>query len=159
MENEHKMEPHQFKDRIIFMSMYHDVDGRERESRRCVRSCSCCFDLGVGHSVALGAKKSGLEATLGTDSGTTEMMKTCAESGHPVFRCSSSLARGDLKSNEKRWKNNYSQPRKLYKEEDRPPKMATFFLVTDRRCKHNTAPHVTISRATRFAQSSTRGPF
>ena len=106
-------EPEQFKGRIIFMSMYIDIDWRKRGNK------DICIANGL--KIIEYARRFPQErwSFLGTGSekkwwGTHHhkrdeewdktaegMMLNFAESGHPVFRSTGALVKGELKSKEK----------------------------------------------------------
>ena len=105
-------EPSQFKGRIIFMSMFNDIIWRIKTMKRnAMLTPRLCVNLqkkkdsllDVGHSSDLDQKRSGILFVLtdqeenGIESLNLMMVKF-GESGHPVFRATSLLSRGMLKS-------------------------------------------------------------
>ena len=107
MENELEVESHQFKDWIIFMSLYNDIDGRKKVEDICVRNSSCvsaCAKLfRSGCWTFFGPKDEkrccGNCTWNGQWNSTVDMtMKKLVESGHPVYRLSSPLTSSDLNS-------------------------------------------------------------
>ena len=113
MMTESKCEPEQFKGRIIFMSMKNDIVGRERGSKE------NCFASSVKHTEHARRFPQGRWSFLGPgcdkkwcgththkpdgewDQTAEGMMLNFAESGRPVFRATSALERGELRSTEK----------------------------------------------------------
>ena len=98
MMTESKCEPEQFKGRIIFMSMCHDIDWRKRGNREdclgnALRVADYARKFTRGH---LSEHKSAnlMENVIKT---AEDMMLNFAESGHPIFRASSALQRGEMK--------------------------------------------------------------
>ena len=110
MMTESKCEPQQFKGRIIFMSMNNDIDWRKRGNKKnCITNAlrvteyARRFTQGHGSFPGLGSKKKWCGTHTHKPDGewdkTAEgMMLKFAESGHLVFRASSALERGELKS-------------------------------------------------------------
>ena len=105
-------EPEQFKGRIIFMSMYNDIVWRERgNTEECIMNSVAVanyarrFLLGRWSFLGPGSEKK----WYGTYSDkpdrdwdkTARMMLNFAESGHPFFRATSALERGELRSKAK----------------------------------------------------------
>ena len=102
--------PESFKDRIIFMSIYNDIDwDRKGNEESCERNSSSVAKYArkfpKGHWSFLGpGSEEKWYATLahkldGSWNRVAEqMMIAFAESGHPVFRRSSALSRGPPKS-------------------------------------------------------------
>ena len=103
-------EPEQFKGRIIFMSLCNDIFWRERGNRdNCIANSfkieeyARKFPQGRWSSLELGCEKK----RYGThthkldgewDRTAESMMLNFAESGHPAFRATSALERGELRS-------------------------------------------------------------
>ena len=100
--------PENFTGRIIFMSMFNDISWESRDNKVECESNANLVSLharrfGVGHWSFLGP---GLEKkwySIGADSPLGEwdriaekMMLEFGESGHPVFRATSPLSRGQL---------------------------------------------------------------
>ena len=106
-------EPEQFDDRIIFMSMYNDsVWGEEENAKTCENSSlvdanyARRFPRGRWSFLGPGSEKK----WYGTysdkldgvwDKTAKQMMMNFAENSHPIFRASSALKRGKLRSKEK----------------------------------------------------------
>ena len=91
MMTESKCGPEQFKGRIIFMSMYNDIDWEQR------------FTQGHGSFPGPGSEKKWYGTHVKKPDGkwdktAEDMMLNFAESGHPVFRATSTLEGGELKS-------------------------------------------------------------
>ena len=106
------IKPEEFEDRIIFMSMYNDIDWSQDEEnfKKCVSNSTevqaCAHRFPKGHWSFLGPETE--EKWYGTHTYKPEgqwnrsadmMMLTLRESGHPVFRATSALDRGFLESN------------------------------------------------------------
>ena len=104
-------EPEQFQGRIIFMSMFNDIIWRSKDNEKeCVANSTLAsnysqkdFQQDVGHSSDLDQKQSGIPPILERPGGEWDkvaelMMINFGESGHPVFRATSPLSRGTLKS-------------------------------------------------------------
>ena len=114
MTTELKCEPEHFKGRIIFMSMYNDIDwGKRGNKENCISNAhrvteyarrftrGCCSSLGPGSE----KKWNGTHVNKpdGERDKTAEgMMLNFAESGHPTFRGTSASGRGELKSQRER---------------------------------------------------------
>ena len=104
-------EPEQCKGRIIFMSMYNDILwGNSQKEKECIANSTLVSlfakRFSTGHWSFLGPgsetkwnatdkQKPGGEWDRVADC----MLNTLRESGHPVFRGTSALSRGPLKSN------------------------------------------------------------
>ena len=107
---ESKCELEQFKGRIIFMSMYNDIGWTKRRNKEncfanALRVIEYARSFTQGHWSFLepGSQKKWYGTYSDKPDGdwdkTAEgMMLNFAESGHPVFRASSALERGELKS-------------------------------------------------------------
>ena len=107
---ESKCEPEQLKGRIIFMSMYNDIVRRGKGKKEfCIASSLNVAEyarrFAQGHWSFLGprseTKRYGTRTYKpngGWDRTAESMMLNFAESGHPVFRASSALARVELRS-------------------------------------------------------------
>ena len=105
-----KCEPEQVKERIIFMSMYNDSKWRERvNTEKCetnsvtVANYARRFLLGRWSFLGPGSEKNWYGTYSDKPDGkwdkTAErMMLNFAESGHPVFRATSALEGGQLRS-------------------------------------------------------------
>ena len=105
--------PEQFKGRLIFMSMYNDTVWRDRgNTEKCimnsvtVANCARRFLLGRWSFSGLGSEKKWCGTCWDKPDGdwdkTAElMMLNFEESGHPIFRATSALERGELRSNAK----------------------------------------------------------
>ena len=102
--------PEKFTGRIIFMSMFNDISCRSKDNKRECESSAQLVSLyaksfGAGQWSFLGPGSGKKWYSIGEDcpqSGwdkvAEKMMLTFAESGHPVFRGTSPLSRGVLKS-------------------------------------------------------------
>ena len=107
---EHRSQPEQSEDRVIFMSMYNDIDsGKAGHNETCisnyseVAACARRFPKGHWSFLGPGTEKRGMERThtsqtvceqfCGDDDGSSQRKRT-----HPMFRGTSALARGLLKS-------------------------------------------------------------
>ena len=102
--------PENFTGRIIFMSMFNDVSWGSRDNKIECESTAQLVSLfarriGAGQWSFLGPGSEKKWYSISEDSPQGEwdnmaekMMLTFAESGHPVFRATSPLARGQLKS-------------------------------------------------------------
>ena len=107
---ESRCEPEQFKGRVIFMSMYNDmIWGTPGNHENCmansrnVAACANKFSQECWLSLGLGCEKKWYGTHVSKPNGewnsTAEvMMLNFAESGHPVFRSTSALEKGELKS-------------------------------------------------------------
>ena len=98
MMTESKCELEHFQGRIIFMSMYNDIDWRKRGNREnCIANTYRVTEyvprFTRGHWSFLGPGKLDGE----WDKTAEDMMLNFAESGHPFFHASSALERGQLK--------------------------------------------------------------
>ena len=114
-------ETEQFKGRIIFMSMYNDIDRTKRGNKEnCIANVlrvteyARRFTQGPLSFLGSGSEKKwyGTHAPKrdGEWDKTVEgMILNFAESGHPVFRASSALERGELKSKGKKNENHSLQ--------------------------------------------------
>ena len=114
MNDETKIQPHDFKDRIVFMSMYNDIDWTKKDNRdtcypNSSRVSEYAFRFPAGDRTFLDIsrlaemRKSGIWTLSYKPDGewnrTAEvMMLQFAESGHLVFRGTRPLSRGTLKS-------------------------------------------------------------
>ena len=110
MTTELKCEPEHFKGRIIFMPMYNDVDWGKRGIREnCIANVHRVteyarrFTRGHWSFQGLGSEKKWYGTHVSKPDGqwdkTAEDMKlNFAESGHPIFRATNALERGELKS-------------------------------------------------------------
>ena len=99
--------PENFTGRIIFMSMFNDISGerqRERMRIKCSTRFSMCKKIRSRWSfLGPGSEKKWYSISEDSSQGewdkmAEKMMITLAESGHPVFRATSPLSRGQLKS-------------------------------------------------------------
>ena len=102
--------PENFTGRIIFMSMFNDISWRSKDSKKECESNAKLVSLlakrfGAGQWSFLrpGSEKKWYSISEDSPQGewdkmAEKMMVTLAESGHPVFRASSPLSRGVLKS-------------------------------------------------------------
>ena len=107
-----KCEPEQFKGRIIFVSMYNDIDWwAPGEMKKIVLRVLSKLLLSmledsredVGRFRGLGRRRNGTEriATNGMENRIKLLKAWCStlpKSGHPVFRATSGLERGEMKS-------------------------------------------------------------
>ena len=103
-------EPEQFQGRIIFMSMYNDIVWRDPNNEKvCVANSTLVAEyakkFSLGHWSFLGPgseTKSNATDTckpgIEWDRVAEIMMINFSESGHPIFRATSAVARGTLKS-------------------------------------------------------------
>ena len=104
-------DPPEFKGRIIFMSMFNDIIWRSEDNEQeCIANPALVsisqkknFQQDIGHSSGLDQKQSGILLTMKDQKGEWDevaelMMIKFGESGHPVFRATSPLCRGTLKS-------------------------------------------------------------
>ena len=102
--------PENFTGRIIFMSMFNDISWGSRDNKVECESNANLVSLfarrfGAGQWTFLGPGSENKWYSISADSPQGEwdkmaekMMLTIAESGHPVFRATSPLSRGQLKS-------------------------------------------------------------
>ena len=102
--------PENFTGRIIFMSMFNDISWGSKDNKIECESYAKLFSLfarrfGAGQWSFLGPGSGKKWYSISEDSPQGEMgkmaekmMLTFAESGHPVFRATSPLSRGQLKS-------------------------------------------------------------
>ena len=109
MMTESKCEPEQFKGRIIFMSMYNDIDWRSRgKKENCIANAlrvteyARRFTQGHWSFLGPGSEKKWCGTHVNKPDGewdkTAEgIMLNFAESGHPVFRARSALEREEFK--------------------------------------------------------------
>ena len=114
MEKELKVQPQNSEDRIIFMSMYNDIDlTKDGNQQVCLNNSSCVADhtrnllegqwsfVGPGCEeqwyATLAYKPNGAWNQVAED-----MMTSFEESGHPVLRGTSSLSRGALKQGQRK---------------------------------------------------------
>ena len=93
------IEPEKFTDRIIFMSMFNDIDWtRKRNDGICISNSEKvkAYEkrFSRGHWTFLGP---GDEKSFKEDSTATQMMERFKDTGHPVFKSISALSRGILK--------------------------------------------------------------
>ena len=103
-------EPENFKDRIIFMSMYNDTTWREKgNTERCeynsqtVAEYARKFPRGHWSFLGLGSDKKWYGTCTDKSDGSwdrmaEEMMLNFSDSGHPIFRASSAFETGELQS-------------------------------------------------------------
>ena len=103
-------DPSQFKGRIIFMSTFNDIVwGSEDNERECIANATLVtlfakrFPAGRWSFVRLGSEKKWYSTYIDRPQGEWDrvaelMMIKFRESGHPVFRATSPLSRGTLKS-------------------------------------------------------------
>ena len=96
MPAEEGVQPSQFKGRIIFMPMYNEINWWENICRDNAIRVASFAKSGNGEKWygSLIEKTNGEMKTLQPEI----MMQECARSGHPMFKCSSPLTRGVLKS-------------------------------------------------------------
>ena len=98
-----------FTRRFLFMSMFNDISCDRKDNKdECLRNAESVkivarrFVLGNGHILDQVLRRSGiLPRTVHKESGTTLRNKYCwkfAESGHPIFRATTPLSRGNPKS-------------------------------------------------------------
>ena len=104
------IEPEKFEDRIIFMSMFNDIEWRKRgNSKKCisnseqVKNYTKRFSRGHWTSLGLGDGKKwygtrSFSPEGKCDSTTTLMMERFKETSHPVFKSIGALNRGILKN-------------------------------------------------------------
>ena len=102
--------PENFTGRIIFMSMFNDISwGSKDNKRECESNAQLLslyakrFEAGQWSFLGPGSEKKWYSITEDSPQGewdtmAEKMMVTLAESGHPVFRVTSPLSRGQLKS-------------------------------------------------------------
>ena len=102
--------PEKFTGGVIFMSMFNDFSwGSQDNKKECESNAQLVslyakrFGAGQWSFLVLGSEKKwysigGDSPQGGRDSIAEQMMLTFAESGHPVFRATSPLCRGVLKS-------------------------------------------------------------
>ena len=105
-----KSSPEKFTGRIIFMSMFNDIScGSKDNEKECesnaqlVSLCAKRFGAGQWSFLGSGSKKKWYPISEDSPQGewdriAEQMMLTFAESTHPVFRSTSPLSRGVLKS-------------------------------------------------------------
>ena len=110
MMTESTCEPEQFKGRLIFMSMYNDIDRTRRGNKEnCIANalrvteCARRFTQGHWSFLVPGSEKKwyGTHADKADgewDKTAEGMMLNFAESGHPVFRTSSAQERREIRS-------------------------------------------------------------
>ena len=103
-------QPEDFKGRIIFMSMFNDISrGSEDNEQECesnanlVSICARRFSPGRWSFLGPGSEKKWYSTYDSKPHGEWDrvaelMMITLGESGHPIFRATSPLSRGTLKS-------------------------------------------------------------
>ena len=104
--------PENITGRIIFMSMFNDISWRSKDNeKQCESNAQLVslyakrFGLGQWSLLGLGSEKKWYSISEDSPQGEWDkiaeqmMMLTFAESGHPVFRPTSPLSRGRLKSN------------------------------------------------------------
>ena len=99
-------EPEHFTDRIIFMSMYNDIEWEAKGNKeiceynsQTVASYARKFHRGLGLSWGLDQKRSGTDKPDGSWNQSAEnMMTNFSGSRHPLFRASSAFERGELRS-------------------------------------------------------------
>ena len=104
---EQDIEPEKFEDRIIFMSMFNDIEWTKRRIQINVFQISEQVEkyakgFSRGHPSALETKSSGMELTvihLKEDGilPATQMVERFKETGHPVFKTISAVSREILK--------------------------------------------------------------
>ena len=102
--------PENFTGRIIFMSMFNDISwGSKDNEKECKSNAQLVplfakrFGAGQWSFLGLGSEKKWYSTSEDSPQGECDkmaekMMKTLAGSGHPVFRATSPLSRGQLKS-------------------------------------------------------------
>ena len=98
--------PEKFTGRIIFMSMFNDISWGSKDNKKvCESNALFAKRFGAGQWSFLGPGSGKKWYSISEDSPQSEwdkiaekMMLTFAESGHPVFRATSPLSRGVLKS-------------------------------------------------------------
>ena len=103
--------PENFTGRIIFMSMFNDISCGSRDNEKeCESNAQLISQIakrfGIGQWSFLGPGSENRWYTISEDSPqgfwdkmAEKMMLEFAESGHPIFRATSPLSRGRLKSN------------------------------------------------------------
>ena len=103
-------QPEEFKGRIVFMSMFNDISwGSEDNEQECKANASLVyiyarrFSPGRWSFLGKGSENKWYSAYDSRPQGEWDrvaelMMIKCGESGHPVFRATSPLSRGTLKS-------------------------------------------------------------
>ena len=98
-----------FTGRIIFMSMFNDISRGSKDNKKCESSAQLVsiyakrFSPGRWSFLGPGSEKKSYSISEDSPQGewdkmAEKMMLTFAESGHPVFRATSPLSRGQLKS-------------------------------------------------------------
>ena len=104
------VEPEDFTGRIIFMSMFNDISwGSEENERECIANATLAavfakrFPAGRWSFLGRGSEKKWYYSYIDRPQGEWDrvaetMMIRIGESGHPVFRATSTLSRGTLKS-------------------------------------------------------------
>ena len=104
------VEPEKFTGRIIFMSMFNDISWRSKDNRKecessaqLVSLCAKRFAAGQWSFLGAGSEKKWYSTSEDSPQGewdriAEQMMLTFAESKHPVFRATSPVSRGTLKS-------------------------------------------------------------
>ena len=104
------VQPENFTGRIIFMSMFNDISWRSKDAEKECESSAQLVSLyakrkspGQWSFLGLGSEKKWSSISQDSSQGewdkmAEKMMVTLAESGHPVFRATSPLSRGVLKS-------------------------------------------------------------
>ena len=102
--------PENFTGRIIFMSMFNDISCGSRDNEKeCMSNANlvslCAKRFGTGQRSFIGPGSEKKWYSISEDSPQREwdnmaerMMLEFAESGHPIFRATSPLSRGLLKS-------------------------------------------------------------
>ena len=104
------VKPEEFTRRIIFISMFNNISWRSKEnnqecesSAQLVSLCAKRFSAGQWSLLGPGSEKKWCSTNEDSPQGEWDrvaelMMITFSESGHPVFRATSPLSRGTLKS-------------------------------------------------------------
>ena len=102
--------PETFTGRILFMSMFNDICcDRKGNKEECVANAKVVtilarrFGIGQWSFIGPGSEKKWYSTEENSPQGAwdhiaDEMLLECAESGHPIFRATTPLSRGNLKS-------------------------------------------------------------
>ena len=96
-------EPEHFKDRIIFMSIFNDIEwdaqgNKEQCEYNSQAVAECARKFPRGHSSFLEYGTCTHKPDGSWDRMAEEMMANFSRSGHPIFRASSAFERGELRS-------------------------------------------------------------
>ena len=102
--------PETFTGRILFMSMFNDISCDRKDNKdECLKNAGVVkvlagrFGIGQWSFIGPGSEKSGILQRINSPQGAwdhiaEDMLLEFAESGHPIFRATTPLSRGQLKS-------------------------------------------------------------